>query len=169
MVETGGCSAFAIGDFKDLPSLTAKLKQHPDPVSEFLWGRFSEASRQVLLQNADKEVLEALLVASLNSIIRSEPIYQEQRFAGVPLSDQTKSLLDLGLAKQHLPWLNRSLLEDAYPLEIVRGHGLLAKTEKDSRADFENGYDFYDAFRKPFLPPSKQPKLEGAFAPFAGS
>jgi uncharacterized repeat protein (TIGR04138 family) len=30
--------------------------------------------------------------------------------------------------------------------------GLLAKTEEDSRADFSNGYLFYDAFRKPFLP-----------------
>lgn len=33
--------------------------------------------------------------------------------------------------------------------------GLLAKTEKDSRDDFQTGYDFADAFRKPFLPPSK--------------
>ncbi|HVU08904.1 MAG TPA: Minf_1886 family protein [Verrucomicrobiae bacterium] len=33
--------------------------------------------------------------------------------------------------------------------------GLLAKTEKDSREDFENGYDFTDAFRKPFLPQNK--------------
>ena len=30
--------------------------------------------------------------------------------------------------------------------------GLLAKTEKDSRADFSNGYEFTEAFRKPFLP-----------------
>ena len=29
---------------------------------------------------------------------------------------------------------------------------LLAKTEKDSREDFRKGYDFHDAFRKPFLP-----------------
>ena len=34
--------------------------------------------------------------------------------------------------------------------------GWLAKTEKDSRADFQGGYDFGEAFRKPFLPPSKQ-------------
>lgn len=34
--------------------------------------------------------------------------------------------------------------------------GLLAKTDQDSRADFEKGYDFHDAFRKPYLPPSKQ-------------
>jgi len=33
--------------------------------------------------------------------------------------------------------------------------GLLAKTDKDSRADFQVGYDFADAFCKPFLPASK--------------
>ena len=33
--------------------------------------------------------------------------------------------------------------------------GLLAKTEKDSRDDFQQGYDFTDAFRKPFWPGSK--------------
>jgi uncharacterized repeat protein (TIGR04138 family) len=27
-----------------------------------------------------------------------------------------------------------------------------SKTESDSLADFKGGYDFYDAFRKPFLP-----------------
>jgi uncharacterized repeat protein (TIGR04138 family) len=30
--------------------------------------------------------------------------------------------------------------------------GLLAKTDKDSRDDFQSGYDFEDAFRKPFRP-----------------
>ena len=33
--------------------------------------------------------------------------------------------------------------------------GLLAKTENDSREDFQNGYDFTDAFRKPFRPQGK--------------
>ena len=33
--------------------------------------------------------------------------------------------------------------------------GLLAKTEKDTRDDFQNGYDFTDAFRKPFWPESR--------------
>ena len=32
----------------------------------------------------------------------------------------------------------------------------LAKTDKDSRADFQDGYDFEEAFRKPFLPRSKR-------------
>jgi uncharacterized repeat protein (TIGR04138 family) len=32
---------------------------------------------------------------------------------------------------------------------------LLAKTEDDNRDDFNSGYDFTDAFRKPFWPPSR--------------
>jgi uncharacterized repeat protein (TIGR04138 family) len=35
--------------------------------------------------------------------------------------------------------------------------GLLAKTDKDSRTDFEEGYEFFAAFRKPYLPAGKQP------------
>lgn len=38
---------------------------------------------------------------------------------------------------------------------MVEGN-LLAKTDKDSRNDFQNGYDFTEAFRKPFWPQSKQ-------------
>lgn len=34
---------------------------------------------------------------------------------------------------------------------------LLAKEKRDSRADFAGGYDFYEAFHKPFLPSSKLP------------
>jgi uncharacterized repeat protein (TIGR04138 family) len=33
--------------------------------------------------------------------------------------------------------------------------GLLGKTDQDSREDFQNGYTFHDAFRKPFLPADK--------------
>jgi uncharacterized repeat protein (TIGR04138 family) len=34
-------------------------------------------------------------------------------------------------------------------------NSLLAKTDKDSREDFKGGYEFEDAFRKPFLPTPK--------------
>jgi uncharacterized repeat protein (TIGR04138 family) len=41
--------------------------------------------------------------------------------------------------------------------------GLLAKTDQDSRDDFQNGYDFTDAFRKPFWPQSRlDPKKKPA-------
>ncbi|MBL69897.1 MAG: hypothetical protein CMO74_15880 [Verrucomicrobiales bacterium] len=34
-------------------------------------------------------------------------------------------------------------------------HELLARTDEDSRDDFKDGYDFLEAFRKPFLPSAK--------------
>jgi uncharacterized repeat protein (TIGR04138 family) len=37
---------------------------------------------------------------------------------------------------------------------------LLSKTETDSQADFQNGYDFFEAFRRPFLPSSKDSRQQ---------
>ena len=34
-------------------------------------------------------------------------------------------------------------------------HKILSKTEKDSRDDFKGGYDFRDAFEKPYLPAAR--------------
>ena len=49
--------------------------------------------------------------------------------------------------------------------------GWLAKTDKDSRADFLGGYDFDEAFRQPFLPKGKQtvpvPKVKPVQSPKA--
>ena len=51
--------------------------------------------------------------------------------------------------------------------------GWLAKTDKDSRADFQDGYDFDEAFVKPFLPKGKQtpqvPQAKPAQSPKATS
>ena len=38
--------------------------------------------------------------------------------------------------------------------------GVLGKTDRDKREDFAGGYDFADAFAKPFLPPSAQARPE---------
>lgn len=156
MVENGGPYLFAIGDLKNPQSFATTLQEHPDPLSRFLWNQFSEASRLAVLTAPEREVLEPVLVESLNGIIRNDTLYREDRFAGVPLSEQAKSLLGLELRGNHLARLNRLLLEEAYPKEIVKSTGLLAKTDSDSRSDFDNGYDFFEAFRKPFLPQSKQ-------------
>ena len=40
-------------------------------------------------------------------------------------------------------------------------NGVLAKTESDRRDDFANGYDFWEAFRKPFLPAARAAKKPG--------
>jgi uncharacterized repeat protein (TIGR04138 family) len=39
-------------------------------------------------------------------------------------------------------------------------NSLLAKTEEDTREDFKGGYEFEEAFRKPFVPVSRVPVKE---------
>jgi uncharacterized repeat protein (TIGR04138 family) len=40
---------------------------------------------------------------------------------------------------------------------VEHGQGMFGKTDQDSRDDFKEGYDFHDAFRRPFLPSSPSP------------
>lgn len=51
---------------------------------------------------------------------------------------------------------------------VDNGNGMFGKTEKDSRDDFKDGYDFDEAFLKPYrptnrnLPAEPEPKSAGA-------
>jgi uncharacterized repeat protein (TIGR04138 family) len=154
MIEIGGCRTFSAGDIQELKSFVGKLIRRTDPVSSFLWSHFSQGLRQEMLNHASGKEFQSMLADELNEIIQRRAIYQKQRFIGVTLSDQAKSLIGHELHGVRLVRCNRLLLEDAYPLELAKSHGLLAKTDKDSRADFQGGYSFEEAFRKPFLPRS---------------
>jgi uncharacterized repeat protein (TIGR04138 family) len=156
MVETGGCPTFVLDDLKDLTVFVARLKEHSEPVSQFVWSSLSAVTREAILTDPDNEAIGTMLVNDLNTIIGNPSLYEEDRFASVSLSHVTKCLLGQDFKGDHLARFNRLLLEDAYPLDILKSHGVLAKTDQDSRADFDNGYEFYEAFQKPFLPASKQ-------------
>jgi uncharacterized repeat protein (TIGR04138 family) len=156
MVETGGCPTLSMDDLTDLQTFAARLQQHSDLLTAFLWENLSETARTMLGTDAAAPECREMLVNQLNALITSAPLYQEERFAGVALPAEAKCLIGRPLSGVSLAQFNRLLLEAAYPHEIAKSHGLLAKTKNDSRADFEDGYDFYEAFRKPFLPPSKQ-------------
>lgn len=49
-------------------------------------------------------------------------------------------------------WGIRSCADFGEIVFIMIDHSLLAKSESDNRADFNDGYDFEEAFRKPFSP-----------------
>jgi uncharacterized repeat protein (TIGR04138 family) len=165
MVETGGCPMLLRDDLLDVPALLHRLTAQADPLSAFLWQSFTEPTRKRLLEESATTTHGELLTQELNHLILSDPLYEEQRFSAVPLSPEIKTLVALPLEGVPLAQLNRMLLQSAYPGQIARSHGLLAKTKDDRRADFEDGYDFFDAFRKPFLPPSKQAPAQPDPAP----
>jgi uncharacterized repeat protein (TIGR04138 family) len=151
LVEAPVSARFTKNDFQDSLGFLAKLQQQVDPLSGFLWTQFQEEARQALSEvNSDR--VATLLAEELSRIIVTIPIYEAKRFASVRLSEHAQSLAGHHFAGVQLARLNRLLLQEAYPAEIAKGPGLLAKTEKDSRTDFEGGYDFWEAFRKPFLP-----------------
>jgi uncharacterized repeat protein (TIGR04138 family) len=166
LVELGGSPAFSADDFKQLDALAARLRKHSEPVSQFLWQALAEATRVAIAAGKSDELLADMLAADLNRIIVSGPLYEAPRFAHLSLSRGAKCLIGQKVKGAHLARFNRLLLEDAYPVELAKSHGVLAKTEQDSRADFEEGYDFHEAFQKPFLPRSKQAnQAENAPAP----
>jgi uncharacterized repeat protein (TIGR04138 family) len=156
MVETGGCPTLCSDDIVDMDSFVRRLQERTDSPSAFLWENLAEATRLKLAADPAGQDTREVLTKNLNQLITRGPIYAEERFSGVSLPSDTKRLLAQPLHGVPLAQLNRMLLELAYPAEIAKSHGLLAKTKNDTRADFEDGYDFYEAFRKPFLPPSKQ-------------
>jgi len=165
MVETGGCPVLSMDDITDLPSFSARLQKAADPVSAFLWENLSEEARRRITEDPNASKAREILIQQLNSLITSKPLYDRERFASVTLGPEAKCLIGHPLRGVPMAQFNRLLLESAYPQEIARCHGLLAKTKDDSRADFEEGYDFFDAFRKPFLPLSKQSKPHAHPAP----
>jgi uncharacterized repeat protein (TIGR04138 family) len=158
MVETGGCPLLCNDDITDLSSFVNRLRNRVDPLSAFLWDNLSQPTQDLLCQDLSNSEAREALTKDLNKLIDAGPIYCAERFAGVALSRDALLLIGHGedLRGVTRAQLNRLLLELAYPTEIAKSHGLLAKTKDDSRADFEEGYDFFEAFRKPFLPPSKQ-------------
>jgi uncharacterized repeat protein (TIGR04138 family) len=55
-------------------------------------------------------------------------------------------------------WGVRSCQDFGEMVFLMIEHRILAKNDDDSPADFQKGYSFYEAFRKPFLPMHKLPK-----------
>ena len=119
-----GSSTFSVGDFVQLPSLSTKLNQAADPVSDYLKGQFSAPMRQTLENyldsNSDPTLLRTTLAKELNRIIQSPSFYDAQRFARVVLRPESQQLLDQDQKREAVARLNKMLLEDAYPLEISR-------------------------------------------------
>ena len=84
-------------DINELPKLILKLQQHTDPVGQYLWSHFSEATRRELMDRTDalgeSEKLRRMLAADFNTLIHAGPIYDPAVFAGVALSPKTQALL----------------------------------------------------------------------------
>ena len=133
-----GSQSLSDGDIKSPQRFVAKLKKLPtDALSTYLNGRLTQLPRQQSAalddSNSDYAAMEVSLIKSLNSIIHGPSIYDTQRFEGVILRSETLETLDRNPQEEDLVRLNRLLLEDAYPTEILRTHKPLLRFKRTTR------------------------------------
>lgn len=122
---------FGKDDFEDPFGLVRKLRQYRDPVSLYLWDQFSEETRQLVGSEDTGRQLEVsgdsdvspkalrALIDELNKLLQDGDLYDEERFREVTLSEETRRLIEENPRGWGLIRLNRLLLEQAYPDEIV--------------------------------------------------
>ena len=85
-------------------------------------------------------MVEAALIEDLNKIITGQLIYEPGRFAGINLRPQTKELLARVEQDEDIARLNRLLLEDTYPREILGKYSGTHQTALDRNTRFVQGY-----------------------------
>ena len=121
-----GAPTLSVGDIGNLEGLAHRLTQPAadDAVSAYLETQLAPQTRMMLTNyngRAQAE-LERALVADLNRVIRSGPLYQGLRFTNVSLSPKTIKLLQHNPDGFDLVQLNRRLLLEVYPRELSQTH-----------------------------------------------
>lgn len=118
-------SRITSADIRNVRTLAGQLAQPKDAVSVFVSGQLSEQTRQLIqIQQSNESLLQPAIAGDLDKLASGPVFYDQQRFANVKLSATTKDLIDKWQAKQlkdtGLVLLNRALLEDAYPGEVLK-------------------------------------------------
>lgn len=149
--------SFSFHDMKNLPSLVAKLREPDEPLSKFLYDQFSSETKRLLDGHIDHETMFDLeflqkeaLTAEFDRLLSGPSIFDEELFAHVELSDETISLIDQNPEFMDLVRLNRFLLEESYPNEIVRSQkGIICKdnprktTRRESKRPNQPEFPYY--------------------------
>lgn len=118
-----GTPSLEAGEIRDPGAFIGELKEGRNGVGKYLWNQVPPATQTRLGEMASKSSsveLEPVLQAELNKILATNPLYDEQRFADVTLSAETKGFIaqlpkDAGMLQ-----LNRRLLEETFPQFVSR-------------------------------------------------
>src|SRR6266851_1679514 len=118
----------APGQVRDLRGLASKLVNADQPIAGWLLGHLSADTAKLLKRFVEggageiaAEVLGAL-IAGLNVLLETGSLGAHHAFAKLPLNPLTKDLLERRPQGDTKVYLNRLLLEAAYPEEIAPIH-----------------------------------------------
>ena len=117
-----GTPFLGITDLKSPVGFIGKLRAGDDPISRYLAQQLLPDTRDALRRFDGKgAVPDDLLngvIEGINQVIRRGCLYENQRFAGMKLSRETKQMVDSVLPGTNVPFVNRALLDEAYPDKI---------------------------------------------------
>lgn len=98
-------------------------RAQPNRLSAFIWrlvgNDISTTIRRLLLARRQPPHVATETLARAMNVLLDRDIYRPERWAGVPLSPRTDRLIHSGARGQARAWLNRLLVEDAYPLALA--------------------------------------------------
>ncbi|MCI0488000.1 MAG: patatin-like phospholipase family protein [Blastocatellia bacterium] len=112
---------FNRGSFTSPRSLYEKLSDPTNPVSQYLMGRLSSEAKDQL-EKYDPSNIDTtldLFISEVNELLDGPSLYDEKRFEGVELNEETRASVAQNPAGARLVTLNRLLLEQAYAGEIT--------------------------------------------------
>jgi hypothetical protein len=120
--ETKPGTLFARDDLQSTSDMLSKLRDNEDDaLSRYLFGRTSPNFQQQLkATKAFEEPLKQSLIDELNTLVQGPNLYDEKLFEETKLKEETRALLKQAPQGRDLITLNRALLEDAYPQELVK-------------------------------------------------
>ncbi|HKR29213.1 MAG TPA: DUF1080 domain-containing protein [Terriglobales bacterium] len=127
-------TSFSGNDIADLTGIAKKLSDKSNALSIFLNDQFDDDAKASLAAaisgTGDAKQGRSVLAKNLNRIISAGSLVESSRFQAVVLRPETQQLLRQDLHGALLIHLNRMLLEDAFPSELLR-NSLNGWTVKD--------------------------------------
>ena len=112
------------GDVSNMAVFAKKLSDKSDAISAFLNEQLDDSAKSALAElssaTTNAKAATSALMKGINKVIAGPSIYEEKRFAGVHLRSETDDLRKNDPAGPQLAHLNRLLLEDAFPTNIVK-------------------------------------------------
>jgi hypothetical protein len=111
---------FSAQDVVDPVALARRVETHADPVSRYIWDQLAPDQRQELKSiNSNTPSNKLALTDVLNRVLKGPSIYDPQRFGNTPVPEEIDKLIQSHPEGKELLRLNRLLLHEAFPSELV--------------------------------------------------
>jgi len=115
---------FCVDELKDANTFVTRLQEAADPVSQYLRSVFPEELNGLIEAyvpgSEPSPAMRKQLIYALNDVLEGPPVYDKDRFRDVSLSPATRELVEDSPFGAKLVFLNRHLLEDAYPASLAK-------------------------------------------------